>query len=108
MRGSAVIVTLEQARGQLQSTHSADDDTLTLMIEAASQAVLTYLRLTLEADIPAAATFATQQATLILVAEFYKNREAEQDGEVPPEFGYGYLPRPVVALLYPHRDPAIA
>ena len=103
-----MIVTLAQARGQLQSTHSSDDATLTLMIEAASQAVLTYLRLELEADIPVSASFAVQQATLILVAEFYKNREAEQDGEVSPEFGYGYLPRPVVALLYPHRDPALA
>ena len=103
-----MIVTLAQARGQLQSTHSADDDTLTLMINAASQAVLTYLRLADKDEIPEAGTFASQQATLILVAEFYKNREAEQDGEVPPEFGYGYLPRPVVALLYPHRDPAIA
>jgi hypothetical protein len=103
-----MIVTLAQARGQLQSTHSADDDTLTLMINAASEAVLTYLRLADEADIPTGATFAAQQATLILVAEFYKSREAEQDGAVGMEFGYGYLPRPVVALLYPHRDPALS
>lgn len=103
-----MIVTLAQARAQLQSTHSADDDDLTLKINAASEAVLTYLQIADEVDIPAGATFAAQQATLILVAEFYKNREAHQDGEIPAEFGYGYLPRPVVALLYPHRTPSMA
>lgn len=103
-----MIVTLQEARDQLQSTHSADDDHLTQLIKAASEAVLTYLKLPDESSIPATATFATKQATLILVAEFYRNREGEQNGEIGQEFGYGYLPRPVVALLYPHRDPSVA
>jgi len=103
-----VIVTLQQARDHLQSTHSADNADLTLKISAASEAVLTYLKLDAEADIPAKAAFAAQQATLILVGEFYSSREGEQEGAIDSSFGYGYLPRPVVALLYPHRDPAIA
>ena len=103
-----MIVTLQEARDQLQSTHSADDAHLTQLINAASEAVLTYLKLPDESSIPANATFAAKQATLILVAEFYRNREGEQAGEIGPEFGYGYLPRPVVALLYPHRDPTVS
>lgn len=103
-----MIVTIAEARDQLQSAHSADDVHLTQLISAASEAVLTYLKLGDSSMIPATATFATKQATLILVAEFYRNREGEQDGEIGQEFGYGYLPRPVVALLYPHRDPSVA
>lgn len=103
-----MIVTLAQARQHLQSTHNADDADLTLKINAASEAVVTYLKLDSEVDIPPAAAFAAQQATLILVGEFYMNREGEQQGAIDSSFGYGYLPRPVVALLYPHRDPAIA
>lgn len=103
-----MIVTLAQAREHLQSTHNADDPDLTLKINAASEAVLTYLKLDDEASIPARASYAAQQATLILVGEFYKNREGEQDGEIGEAFGYGYLPRPVVALLYPHRDPSMS
>ena len=103
-----MIVTLQEARDQLQSTHSADDTHLTQLINAASEAVLTYLKLAEESAIPVTANFAAKQATLILVAEFYRNREGEQSGEVGQEFGYGYLPRPVVALLYPHRDPSIS
>ncbi len=103
-----MIVTLAQARAQLQSTHSADDDDLTLKINAASEAVMTYLKLDDEADIPAGATFAAQQATLILVAEFYKNREGEQQSPVPEQYGYGYLNNAAVSLLYPHRVPSVA
>lgn len=103
-----MIVTLQQARDHLQAAHLSDDADLTLKIEAASQAVVTYLKLASETEIPATASFAVQQATLLLVGEFYANREGEQGGAVPSEYGYGYLPRPVVALLYPHRDPSFA
>lgn len=103
-----MIVTLQEARDHLHVTHSADDADLTLKIKGASAAVVTYLKVVDEDAIPAAALDAAKSATLILVGEFYRNREAEQAGAVDVQFGYGYLPRPVVALLYPHRDPAIA
>ncbi len=82
-----MIVTLQEARDHLQSTHSADDADLTLKIQAASEAVVTYLKLEDEGDIPAKATFASKAATLILVGEFYANREAEQGGAVDAQFG---------------------
>ena len=102
-----MLATLAQAKAQVYAAHSASDTTLTEYLEAASEAVLTYLRVA-EADLPAGAVFAARQATLILVAEWFKNREAEQQGQVPAEYGYGYLPQPVIALLFPHRDPAVA
>lgn len=103
-----MIVTLQEARDHLRSDTDADDADLTIKIMAASAAVLTYLKVADESSIPAAATDVAKQATLLLVGEFYARREGEQMGAPGPEFGYGYLPRPVVALLYPHRDPSIA
>jgi hypothetical protein len=47
-------------------------------------------------------------ATLLLIGEFYKNREAKQDGEIDPAHGYGYLPRVVTALLYRYRTPSLS
>ena len=102
-----MLATIEQVKAQVYAAHSADDALLTGYLEAASEAVCTYLRVA-EADVPAGASFAARQATVILVAEWFKNREAEQQGQVPAEYGYGYLPQPVIALLYPHRDPAVA
>lgn len=103
-----MLVTLQQARDHLQATHQTDDADLTLKIEAASSAVVTYLKVADETAIPAAAQVVAQQATLLLLGEFYINREGEQGGAISDSFGYGYLPRPVVALLYPHRDPAFS
>lgn len=104
----ADLVTLKQARQHIQSTHSADDDDLGLKIDAASQAVLTYLKIQDRFDMECDLYPVVKQAILIMVAEMYKNREGEQDGEIDQSYGYGYLPRPVVALLYPHRDPSVA
>jgi hypothetical protein len=114
------LVTLAQARAQLRSTTTADDTDLKMKISAASRAVVHYLdgggRTFLNssgqpdtdsAGKPLDVPEDVQLATLMLVAEYYKNREATQDGAVDPQFGYGYLPRPVVALLYPLRLPVI-
>lgn len=102
-----MLATLADAKAQVYAAHDADDGLLLGYLEAASEAVLTYLKIE-EADLPVSATFAARQATLILVAEWYKNREADQQGHVDAQYGYGYLPQPVIALLYPHRDPAVA
>ena len=102
------LATLVQAREQIEIAHSASDVMLAEYIEAASAAVLAYLKVEVEESVPVRVLPAARQATLILVAEWFKNREAEQQGQVDAQFGYGYLPQPVVGLLYPHRDPALA
>ena len=128
-----MLVTLQQASDHLRRDTTDDDTDLTLKIAAASNAVLTYLRNTSYAYVPTVDSAGqivrdsagypvpaldsagektvlqdVQFATLLLVGEFYKSREGEQDGAIETQWGYGYLPRAVVALLYPYRDPACA
>lgn len=117
------LVSLDAARQHCRvdeedsSGTSPNDPMLTRYIAAASAAVMRYLGDSnvlnsggefdedssgplVPADI--------QQATLLLVGEFFNSREAQQEGAMDSQFGYGYLPRPVVALLYPYRAPVIA
>lgn len=115
-----MLVTLEEAKYQLMMDHDQDDPYIMLLIQAASAAVVEYLKdgatfLDSSGEVPVDSAgdpegvpFQVKAATLILIAEWYKNREAEQDGAIDPQWGYGYLPRPVTALLYPLRDPAMA
>lgn len=107
------LVNLDQAKAHLRVDHDEDDDDIQQKIEAASAAVVTYLKSGADsfvdtsgeviADVPQDVQF----ATLLLVGHFYKNREAQADDPVPV-FGYGYLPRGVMALLYPYRIPTLA
>lgn len=121
-------VTLERAKAHLGMDHDEDDALITAYIEAASAAVKNYLKSSspfeIELDsndnlvtdsngdpvyvvdssgdrIPA---MAVQQATLLLIGHFYKDRDENADGA----FEQGYLPKPVTALLYQLRDPALA
>ena len=109
------LVTLDQAKDHIRAVHDMDDEHIELAIKAASAAVLTYLDGADEIftdsngdvvldDVPDDIKW----ACLLLIGEFFRNREAEQDGPVDQSFGYGFLPRPVVALLFPHRDQPIA
>lgn len=114
------LVTLTEAKHQLMMDHDQDDPHIELLIQGASAAVVEYLKsgatfLDSSGEVPVDSSgdpegvpFQVKAATLILIAEWYKNREAEQDGAVDAQWGYGYLPRPVTALLYPLRDPAMA
>lgn len=127
-----MLVTLQEASEHLRRDTDDDDSDLTLKIHAASAAVLNYLKresLAYEPErdeggaiildehgypLPALddegdpiVRFEVKAAVLLMLGELYKNREGEQGGEVPSQWGYGYLPRPVVALLYPLRDPAV-
>lgn len=115
-----MLVTLQQASDHLRRDTSDDDNDLTLKIHAASAAVLNYLDEGAESFLdsagdvlvdsngdPTGVPFEVQAATLLLIGEFYKNRGGMQEGEIDQKWGYGYLPRSVVALLYPLRDPAL-
>jgi len=125
-------VTLAQANLHLRRTETVDDADVLLKIEAASEAVAHFL--SHERDTPyiqatnsaGQALFdsagypilaedsagnpivkrTVQQATLLLLGEFYRSRDGEQQGGIDPTFGM--LPRPVVALLYPSHTPVIA
>lgn len=125
------LITLEEAKAHLLVDHDDDDTDIKRKLQEASAAVLTYLdgapigqpqrdeqgailrnetgsieylrdgeQLVIRYEVKAAAK--------LLLGELYKHREAEQDGEIQGYYGYGYLPRPVVALLYPLRKPSFA
>lgn len=119
-----MIVALEEAKAHLRVTEDSEDGYIAGLCAAASAAVLRYIGdnassfldtsgeaspildssdLIVSYDIPAD----IRHASLILIGEWFKNREAEQDGAVDSQYGYGYLPRPVVALLYPYRTPVL-
>lgn len=109
------LVTLDQAKDHIRAVHDMDDEHIDLAIKAASAAVLTYLDGADEAFTDSSDDVDLdlvpddiKWATLLLVGEFFRNREAEQDGPVDQSFGYGLLPRPVVALLFPHREQPVA
>lgn len=103
-----MLVTLQQASDHLRRDTTDDNTDLTLKIEAASDAVLNYLKsdgedyLDSSGDVVAEnVPNAVRMATLLLVGVFYSNRDNST------EFERGYLPPVVTALLYPLRAPAI-
>lgn len=111
------LVTLQQASDHLRRDTDADDNDLELKIEAASEAVMAYLKSGADvftdsagdvpvdtAGDPVGVPRWAQAATLIMIGYMYKDRDSNTDGA----YEMGYLPKPVTALLYPHRDPSLA
>ncbi len=121
-------ITLEQAKHQLEMDHDDDDSLITGYIKSASSAAKNYLKsaspFEVERDLhgnpiqdsngdPVYITDSqesmivrdeVQLAVMLLVAISYKDRDNNADGA----YEQGYLPKPVTALLYPLRDPALA
>ena len=109
-----MLVTLEEAKAHLQMDHDLDDPLIEIYIKASSEGVINYLDgnspylLDEDGKETTEVKYIVKAATLIMVGELYKNREANQDGAMPAGFGYGYLPLPVTRLLYPLRTPSMA
>lgn len=122
------LVTLEQAKDHCEVDIDAHDAKLEIYIEAASAAVLDYIGAAqylfldtggepIEFDTTDTSTELEQsalraqhlarQATLLLIEDFFRNRGPAATDVVPERFGYGYLPRAVVALLTPLRTPTL-
>jgi hypothetical protein len=113
-----MLVTLEEASFHLRRDTSDDDQDLTLKIRAASAVVRNYLKsdtapyettedsngdpvIVYDSNGDAVVKDEVKAATLLMVGEFYKNREGS--GNYRP----GFIPDPVMAILYPLRDPAV-
>lgn len=110
-----MLISLEYASDHLRRDTTDDDADLTRKIEAASQAVITYLGDGADAYTDSAGEVFPDSngvaigvpddirfATALLVAEFYSNA---QSARPDPQFGYGYFPAHVLAILFPYRDP---
>lgn len=115
---SVDLVSLAQAQDHLRDFYAENEGHIALLITAASRACITYLDGGEDAfadsdgqiaqdssGIPQGVPEDIQAACLLLVGEFYRNRGGEQGGAIGE--GYGFLPRPVVALLFPHRSPVV-
>lgn len=111
-----MLVSLAQAKDHLRIDTSDGDNDLTLKIHAASGAVLNYIRSGADAftdssgeaildsnESPIGIPYEIQAATLLMIG--YLNRDRDADGD--KAYQMGYLPAPVTALLYPHRDPML-
>lgn len=106
-----MFITLEEAKAQLRVDTDTDDIDIELKIHAASGAVRNYLKASADvyfdeggSVIPEAVPFEVKAATQIMLGYLYKDRDEDPSGA----FEQGFLPRPVTALLYPLRTPALA
>ena len=117
-----MLVTLEDAKARLRIVHDAEDLDLEMMIQQASAAVMNYLGLPLDyytatiassdsdSDLVSSDGTTTRTippevelATLLLVGILARDR----DGVEAKDWEHGYLPKPVMAFLYPLRDPVM-
>lgn len=111
----AALVTLDEVKVGLRVDSSDDDALLELLIGAASESVINYLKdqaaelfdldaaignSPQDADVPDV----IKNATIYLTGVYYRNK----DGDADKNFEPGYLPAPVISMLYPLRDPALA
>lgn len=107
------LVTVEQVKAALRIDTTDDDATLALLVGAASNRIVRYLKDRADAvlgldsageitsdGIPDEVTV----ACIMLVGYLYRNPDQDPDGD----FERGYLPKPVSSLLYMLRDPALA
>ncbi|QQE90481.1 head-tail connector protein [Azotobacter chroococcum] len=120
--------TLERAKAHLNMDHDEDDQLITAYIKAASGAVKNYLKSASPYEVERDSNddpvldsngapeyvrdssgdkvirFEVEAAVLLMVGHLYKDRDENADSA----FEQSYLPKPVTALLYPLRDPALA
>lgn len=123
-----MLVTLAEAQKHLRVDTDADSDDLALKVRAASGAVMNYLKSgspyipavdsagatlfdsagriipAVDASGEPLVRWEVKDATLIMVGYLYRLRDDNEDGA----YEMGFLPKPVTALLYSLRDPALA
>ncbi|UVM07055.1 head-tail connector protein [Pseudomonas laurylsulfatiphila] len=106
-----MFITLEEAKLHLRVDGDSDDSDITLKTHAASGSVRRYLKSAADPYfdeagevIPDKVPFEVKAATQLMLGYLFNQRDEDSGREFEP----GYLPRPVTALLYPLRDPALA
>lgn len=121
-------VTLARAKQHLNMDHDEDDNLIEVYVQAASGAVKNYLKSASPYEVERDSnddpildssgdpmyvvdsagdklvSYHVQAAVLLMVGFLYKDRDENPD----QAFQAGYLPKPVTALLYPLRKPALA
>ena len=121
-------VTLQRAKQHLNMDHDQDDVLIEAYIGAASEAVKNYLKSASPYEVERDSNddpivdssgdpiyvvdssgdkqvkYAVQAATLLQLGFLYKDRDENANNA----YEMGYLPKPVTALLYPLRTPALS
>lgn len=121
-------VTLDRAKQHLNMDHDSDDSLIAVYIQAASSAAKNYLKSASPYEVERDSNDdpildsngdpeylrdsngdkviagAVEAAVLLMVGHLYEDRDENPDSA----FEQGYLPKPVTALLYPLRTPALA
>jgi hypothetical protein len=121
-------VSLQRAKQHLNMDHDQDDVLIEAYIGAASEAVKNYLKSASPYEVERDSNddpmvdssgdpiyvvdssgdkqvkYAVQAATLLQLGFLYKDRDENANNA----YDIGYLPRPVTALLYPLRTPALS
>lgn len=99
------LVDVDTVKMRLRVDTDFEDSDLDLMIDSASAAVNRYLRRDDQyyIDNPDIEPEVVH-AALVLIGIMYRDR----DGEEMKDWQHGYLPFPVINLIYPLRDPAFA
>lgn len=115
------LVSLHQASDHLRRDTDADDADLEVKVEAASELVMEYISDASKEgwtdsagdpfpdsngdalDVPRR----VQLGTLTLIGYLYNERDGSNDSAVPTQWGYGYLPIGVTALLFAIRKPTV-
>lgn len=121
-------VTLARGKQHLNMDHDLDDVLIEAYIAAASGAVKNYLKsasayeverdsnddpildssgdpvYVVDSSGEKLVSYPVQAAVLLMLGFLYKDRDENPD----QAFQQGYLPKPVTALLYPLRKPALA
>lgn len=106
------LVTVDQIKARLKFDHDADDDDLAQLALACSKLVLNYLKVSSDfyessnstESEPGTVPDEVQAATIYLVGVLLR----DPSGSEMDKWKLGYLPMPVIAMLYPLRDPALA
>jgi hypothetical protein len=117
MTASVMLVSLEKTKLRLRFDDSAADPDIELAIRGASRLVLNYIgdKATpffdsygaIEVDTAGVATDMPediQNATMYLAGWMVRNPDSDSD----KSFEQGYLPLPVIAMLYQYRVPTVA
>ncbi|EKG38858.1 head-tail connector protein [Pseudomonas syringae] len=106
-----MFITLEEAKDHLRVDDDAEDNDIKLKTHAASGAVRNYLKSAADIYfdakgevITASIPYEVQAATMLMLGYLYKDRDENSNGA----FDTGDLPKPVTALLYSLRMPALA
>jgi hypothetical protein len=104
-----MLVEVEEVKTRIRFDNDAEDADIELAIKSASAAVLNYLKVPHTSyddsfGVPTGVPYEVVQAVITLVG-IWKRDPA---GVEMKDWEMGYLPRPVMAILYPLRDPALA